>query len=216
FLEPRVPDLSHTMRMVERLARRFSPSILRWRYDTIVITRELDRSWHMRNFAELCRMLAAYSSECIFSFCDYYKKTIKNMEAYVPSHEKPQERECREIAKEMALIANDNGIAMTSCSHDFLVSDSIAKARCIDPSWVLKVVDTPDSMKALAALRKVPSRKECGCFASKDIGAYDTCAHGCVYCYANTNPEAGRKNLALISQKDACLDPKSARSEGRS
>ena len=27
-------------------------------------------------------------------------------------------------------------------------------------------------------------REGCGCFESKDIGDYDTCPHGCVYCYA--------------------------------
>ncbi|MEE9274918.1 MAG: DUF1848 family protein, partial [bacterium] len=35
-----------------------------------------------------------------------------------------------------------------------------------------------------------PTREECGCAASRDIGAYDTCPHGCVYCYANASPEA--------------------------
>jgi hypothetical protein len=31
---------------------------------------------------------------------------------------------------------------------------------------------------------KKGNRPECGCHTSRDIGDYDTCPHGCVYCYA--------------------------------
>ncbi len=43
-----------------------------------------------------------------------------------------------------------------------------------------------------------PTREGCGCFASVDIGAYDTCPHGCIYCYANANRAvAVKKNDAM-------------------
>ena len=38
-------------------------------------------------------------------------------------------------------------------------------------------------------------RAFCGCIASKDIGEYNTCAHLCEYCYANTTKEAALANL---------------------
>ena len=79
LLEPAVPQLGHTLRVVEEIAKQFPGSGMRWRYDTIVLTETLDMAWHARNFAELCRLLAPYVSECIFSFCDYYRKTIRNM-----------------------------------------------------------------------------------------------------------------------------------------
>lgn len=38
-------------------------------------------------------------------------------------------------------------------------------------------------------------RKLCGCIAAKDIGRYNTCPHGCLYCYANTSPDSARRNF---------------------
>ena len=38
-------------------------------------------------------------------------------------------------------------------------------------------------------------RALCGCIASKDIGEYNTCAHQCEYCYANTSKQSAINNM---------------------
>ena len=192
------------------MAKRFAPPILRWRYDTIVLSDSMDRTWHLNNFRGLCRMLSPYTSECIFSFCDYYKKTIRNMEQRVPDHWRPSQTECKDLAEELAEIAGEWGITLASCAHDSLLSERVIKARCIDPVFLRNIVDSDERLSALDGLKVAPTRTDCGCVSSRDIGAYDTCPHGCVYCYANSNPAKARQNFARISPEADCLDPRSA------
>ncbi|MCA1960605.1 MAG: DUF1848 domain-containing protein, partial [Desulfomonile sp.] len=142
-----------------------------------------------------------------FSFCDYYRKTIRNMERLVPDYARPTEAECRELAEELAEIAARSGIKLLSCSHEFLVSSRIDSARCIDPEFLFRVVDSVERKHALSTLKTAPTRKECRCVASRDIGAYETCGHGCVYCYANAEPERAANNLMLIRPDSPTLDP---------
>lgn len=214
FIEPRVPPVEHSLRVVETVTERYSGSLIRWRYDTIVLSHRLDHAWHRSNFERLCGRLAPFTDECIFSFCDYYRKTIRNMERRVPDHVRPTEAECRELAEELADIASHTGIRLLSCSHEFLVSARIGSARCIDPEFLARLVDSSERKQALTVLKTAPTRKGCRCAASRDVGAYDTCGHGCVYCYANAEPGRAADNLTRISPDSPTLDPASASGGG--
>ena len=75
-----------------------------------------------------------------------------------------------------------------TCCGDYLVGGKIEKAHCIDGD-VIEQLFYPSGF----AHKERPTRKECGCTESTDIGAYDTCPHGCIYCYANVNNEVAIK-----------------------
>ena len=41
------------------------------------------------------------------------------------------------------------------------------------------------------------NRKECACYLTADIGAYNTCGHLCRYCYANADREIILRNMKM-------------------
>lgn len=53
----------------------------------------------------------------------------------------------------------------------------------------------PNGMYALHGNNKDKGQRAfCGCIKSKDIGEYNTCVHGCEYCYANASKQAAAMN----------------------
>jgi hypothetical protein len=100
------------------------------------------------------------------------------------------ESERIELAGRLASIAESHGIRMYSCCGEYLVGDRIQKAHCIDGSLIEELFH-PEGF----AWSEKPTRQGCGCTESLDIGTYDTCPHGCVYCYANANKAVAHQSF---------------------
>jgi hypothetical protein len=181
-LESSVVDARRSVEHFRRVAEEFGPRTCVWRYDTIVISSLTPVDFHLRNFSSLAASLEGATDEVVISFVQLYKKTLRNMnEASRKAGFEwadTQDEVKRSLASELVQIAKGRGIQLSVCAQRNLIVEGAADARCIDAGRLEDV----GSKTIRADLRG--GRSECGCFASRDIGEYDTCPHGCVYCYA--------------------------------
>jgi len=176
---------------LREIVTRYGPRAAVWRYDPIVFSSLTSPEWHEAAFAHLAEALAGAVDEVVVSVAQIYRKTRRNTDAAACEHGfdwwNPDADEKRTLLARLADIAHGAGIRFTLCGQRELLVEGVGDARCIDAERLSDVAGRP-----IAALRK-PHRKACGCWASKDIGGYDTCPHGCVYCYA-----VGRRERAKL------------------
>lgn len=197
-IEPNVPPADEMVEVARALATRFGPDTVLWRYDPIFISAVSGFDHHRGTFTRLARALEGSTSRCYFSFPAFYAKVIRNTaelerETGIACYDVPV-REKIEFANELAEVASDHGITMYTCCGDYLIGDRIRKAHCVDGELLFRLY--PDR---IGPLKQRASRDQCGCYESTDIGAYDTCPHGCVYCYANTNKQTAVTRHAVFS-----------------
>lgn len=207
-LEPCTPNVGHTINTLEAITGQFGQRVIRWRYDPLVITRHFSADRCIENFDYLCSVMKLYSDQCIFSPCDYYKKTIQKMSRMAVEFIQPDKEQLADISSKMSDIASRHGVSLLSCAHDYLVGDGIGKAKCIDPDFIKSLVESADVKNALTGLKTPRSRPECDCAQSVDIGAYNTCLFNCVYCYATKSIVARHAGLIKSVRSADCLDPR--------
>jgi hypothetical protein len=88
-------------------------------------------------------------------------------------------------------IARNNNLSIDTCAEDIDLSGyGITHARGIDDRLISKIIGYN-----LLVEKDKNQRLECGCVKSIDIGEYNTCANGCVYCYANYSNNIVEKNI---------------------
>jgi Domain of unknown function (DUF1848) len=184
-LEQSVVDAAKSVENVHRVAGLYGPKVCVWRYDTIVLTSLTSREFHLDTFERLAKALAAATDEVVVSFAHIYKKTLRNMNSAAREFQftwtDPDEEWKRNLLAELVAVATSHGMRLTVCSQPQFLVPCCGEARCIDAERLAAVAG-----RAINAKEK-GNRAECRCSEAKDIGEYDTCPHGCVYCYSVLN-----------------------------
>ncbi|AEV28247.1 protein of unknown function (DUF1848) [Sphaerochaeta pleomorpha str. Grapes] len=174
-----------------RLSDTIGPDRVIWRYDPILVTTFYSIDYHLRYFTKMAGLLKGYTNRCTISFLDLYSNMRKNTDklGLIMISEKEQHYLCENFSS----IAHANGMEIDTCSESIDTSRyGMGHARCIDDRLLEKIGGKP-----LTLSKDKNQRLECGCVTSKDIGMYDTCCNGCLYCYATRNTGQGRRNNAL-------------------
>jgi len=192
-LENSVIAIDEAIGQLRELRRRFGPRVAVWRYDPIVLTDELDPQAHKDGFATLARALRGTVDEVVLSFMHPYRKTRRNLDHAADRHgfswRDPPIEEKRQLLQCLAGLAREAGMAASLCSQPDLVGPGLDPARCIDASRLADVAQCPITAPTGG------NRPGCLCAQSRDIGAYDTCPHGCVYCYAVSDRDRAVRNF---------------------
>lgn len=201
-LEPSVIRAESAAAQIAHIARRFGPRAVVWRYDPVLLSSATGPDWHRETFARLANLLRGHVDEAVLSFVEPYRKTRRNMDRLERQTgldwRLPEPGEKAALVRDLAAIAGDAGMALTLCTQPALaelVASIAAPARCIDAGRLGDVAGRP----VAAPVRG--NRPGCLCAASRDIGAYDTCPHGCAYCYAVADRD--RAKAAYAAHEDA-------------
>lgn len=182
------------------LSRRIGPERVIWRYDPILFNEKYTPEYHLRAVRQIAEGLEGYTEKCVISFVDTYRKNKKSIEA-LDAHDTLPDEEFRAFAAELASIVHGHGMVCASCAEKVNLADcGIEHNCCIDRKLIERLLGCPVNVK-----KDKTQRLECGCVASIDIGSYNTCRHGCRYCYANFSPEAVERNCATYDPASPLL-----------
>lgn len=166
-MEPQVPDKGEIIACVQKLSSYLGKENVCVRYDPILLNSKYNVDYHVRAFNKLCAMLKGYVSKMIVSFVDDYKNVRNN---HLDYHE-PSNEEYLKLKE--AFEKND--MKIVSCMENkYHIGDE--KDCCISIKY---------AFERMGKLFKKWKARDCHCVNMVDVGAYNSCLHGCKYCYAN-------------------------------
>jgi hypothetical protein len=185
-IEPRVPPFSDVIGTAGKLSTLLGKKAVVWRYDPVFIGRSYNLDFHLKTFEYMAYLLEGVCEVCVISFVDLYKKTLRNF----PDVKEVSPEDQHFLSHQFVKIAATYGMRVKSC----------AESRDLDVHGIdSRGCFTKKDLEDLTGLRymipkKKSKRESCDCLLENEIGAYNSCPHGCLYCYANFSKAEVRKN----------------------
>lgn len=199
-VEPNVPSKNDIIiPAFQQLSKAIGKERVIWRYDPIFLSEKYSMEYHIKYFQLLASKLCDYTEKCTVSFIDLYRNTARNIQPLniqIETHEQQLE-----IMSAFSAIAEKYGLYIDTCAEAInLDSFHISHACCIDRERFERLGKCKLSLE-----KDKNQRPECGCAASIDIGAYNTCKNACLYCYANYSNKTVKKNSEQHNPKSPLL-----------
>jgi len=174
-IEPSVPPFAEAVSAFRRLSGAVGPRRVLWRFDPILPGESA--SALVARFDRVSAALSGLSSRCTVSLAHPYRKSVRATR-HLPGIWEPSDS-LRAGVETIAAIGRARGFTMRSCCAPRLAGWGIPPGACVDGSYLQRLY-----LGAEIPASPSPVRQGCLCHASRDIGSYRTCRHGCLYCYA--------------------------------
>jgi hypothetical protein len=199
-IEPGIQNKSEIIDTFIELSNKIGKEKVILRYDPILLTTKYDLTFHERAFEKLCRKLASYTEKVVISYVDEYRKNKRNMET--ANMKKLNNEQMVKIAQIFKRITERYGLVLETCAEEInLNALGISHGRCIDGDLIESLV----GYKIINKDQRDDNRDFCGCMKCIDIGQYDTCNHGCAYCYANASKHITMDNVIRHNPRSEIL-----------
>ena len=191
-VEPNIPSKNNIIiPAFQQLSKSLGREKVIWRYDPIFFNDRYTMEYHCKYFKVLAAKLGDYTEKCTVSFLDFYRNTARNTQP-LKIHPESKEQQI-ELMQRFSEIAKEYGFYIDTCSEAIeLDRFGITHAHCIDRERFERI-----GKCKLAVGKDQNQRPECGCIASIDIGTYNTCKNGCLYCYANYSHNTVMRNTQV-------------------
>lgn len=223
--EPGLPGLEKRLEVFYELAGELGPEKVIWRFDPLLLSERLDVEELVRRAGYIGDRLQGSTKKMVFSFADIlrYRNVKNNLKKTGEDFREFDGEEMLYWAEQLSLLNRNWGYLLASCGETVnLEKYGIAHNKCIDDELIIRLF--PEDRRLMEEVGAVtggpglfgirPSkpaksssdagqRECCRCIPSRSIGAYNTCPHLCVYCYANHTPVRVMENYRLYLNRSS-------------
>lgn len=195
-IEPYVPQRDRAIGDFLAVSRDLpDPRCIQWRYDPIFLSDRYPTDFHRRNFIEIAAALEGATRVVNVSVVEPYLKAIRRVADPSARYRTVSQTRHKSVLKrhptlpqvgsdlvpflqEMQAIATQHGMELRSCCNP---EWGLPPSQCCGLDLFAPFGEKISS--AVASKGPGPSRENCRCIKTVDIGMDNTCLAGCKYCY---------------------------------
>lgn len=178
-IENNLPPLHSRIETFKRLSDKIGKEKVIWRYDPIFLNEKYTVHFHQEKFAEIAEEIHPYTEKCMLGFIDHYQHIRTKISSFHIGS--LQQEDIETIALSFQKNISEYEIKLHTCTEKINLSHvGISAGSCIDQRLIERITGY-----SLLTCKDKNQRNVCRCTESIDIGMYESCLNGCIYCYAN-------------------------------